>query len=54
MSFGYGCDWELSFLGNGELEGWISGYGRCEFRGVRRAEAGTAVRTKASMKAEWD
>ena len=40
MSFGYGCDGELSFLGNGEIEGWISVYGRCEFRGVRRTEAG--------------
>ena len=54
MSFGHGCEGEIWFLGDGEIEGWISVYGRCEFRGVRRAEAGTAVRPKGHMKAEWD
>lgn len=53
MSFGHGCDGEVSFLGNGRIEGWIGVYGRCAFEGVRRAEAGTAVRSARSMRDEW-
>lgn len=54
MSFGEDCDGEISFLGNGEIEGWISVYGQCEFRGVRRVEAGTNVRSAGSMRGEWE
>jgi len=54
MSFGYNCDGEISFLGNGDIEGWISVYGRCNFQGSRRPEAGTAVGTARSMRAEWE
>ena len=54
MSFGDGCEGEISFLGNGVVEGWISVYGRCCFRGRRRHEAGTSVRPARSMRAEWD
>lgn len=54
MSFGHGCDGEISFLGDGRIEGWIGVYGKCRFEGVRRAEAGTAVRSAGSMKGEWE
>ena len=54
MDFGDDCEGEISFLGNGVIEGWISVYGRCCFEGRRRQEAGTAVRTARSMRAEWD
>lgn len=54
MSFGHGCDGEITFLGNGKIEGWIGVYGRCRFAGVRRAEAGTAVRSAWSMREEWE
>ena len=54
MSFGNGCEGEISFLGNGNIEGWLSVYGRCSFQGVRRPEAGTAVRTARSMRVEWE
>lgn len=54
MSFGHGCEGEISFLGDGKIEGWIQVYGRCSFKGVRRPEAGTVVRTARSMKAEWE
>ena len=50
MSSGQG---EISFLGNNRIEGWIGVYGRCKFEGVRRAEAGTAVRSARTMKEEW-
>lgn len=54
MSFGHGCDGEMTFLGNGRIEGWIGVYGKCRFEGVRRAEAGTAVRSAGSMRGEWE
>ena len=54
MDFGDDCEGEISFLGNGVIEGWISVYGRCSFEGRRRQEAGTAVRPARSMRAEWD
>ncbi len=54
MSFGQGCKGEISFLGNGNIEGWISVYGRCSFKGVRIREAGTMVRSSRSMKEEWE
>ena len=54
MSFGHGCDGEISFLGDGRIEGWIGVYGKCRFEGVRRAEAGTAVRSAGSMRGEWE
>lgn len=54
MSFGASCVGEMTFLGDGNIEGWISVYGRCEFSGVRRPEAGTAVRTCRSMRDEWE
>lgn len=54
MSFGHGCDGEITFLGNGDIEGWISVYGRCSFSGVRRPGAGTGVRTARSMRTEWE
>ncbi len=54
MSFGDDCEGEISFLGNGIIEGWISVYGRCDFKGHRRHEAGTAVRPARSMRLEWD
>lgn len=54
MRLGHGCKGEISFLGNGNIEGWISVYGRCAFEGVRRHEAGTAVRTPRSMREEWE
>lgn len=54
MRFGYGCEGEVSFLGNGKIEGWINVYGRCGFKGVRKPEAGTAVRAARSMRVEWD
>ena len=54
MDFGDDCEGEISFLGNGVIEGWISVYGRCSFEGRRRHEAGTAVRPARSMRAEWD
>ena len=53
MSFGDGCEGEVSFLGNGRVEGWIGVYGRCKFEGVRRVEAGTNVRSARSMRDEW-
>ena len=53
MSFGDGCEGEISFLGNGRIEGWIGVYGRCAFEGVRRVEAGTNVRSVRSMRDEW-
>ena len=53
MSFGDGCEGEISFLGNGRIEGWIGVYGRCKFEGVRRVEAGTNVRSARSMRDEW-
>ena len=54
MDFGDQCVGEISFLGNGVIEGWISVYGRCCFEGRRREEAGTAVRTARSMREEWE
>ena len=54
MDFGDQCVGEISFLGNGAIEGWISVYGRCCFEGRRREEAGTAVRTARSMREEWE
>ena len=54
MEFGDDCEGEISFLGNGVIEGWISVYGRCFFEGRRREEAGTAVRTARSMREEWE
>ena len=54
MDFGDQCVGEISFLGNGVIEGWISVYGRCCFEGRRRQEAGTAVRTARSMREEWE
>lgn len=54
MEFGDHCQGEISFLGSGKIEGWISVYGRCEFTGFRRHEAGTAVRTARSMREEWE
>ena len=54
MDFGDDCVGEISFLGNGLIEGWISVYGRCSFEGRRRQEAGTAVRTARSMREEWE
>ena len=54
MTFGHGCEGEISFWGNGYIEGWISVYGRYEFNGFRRSEAGTAVRSARDMRAEWD
>lgn len=54
MSFGPSCQGEIFFLGNGEIGGWIGVYGRCDFQGVRVAEAGTAVRSAGSMRAEWE
>lgn len=54
MTFGQGCKGEISFLGNGNIEGWISVYGRCSFSGVRTPEAGTMVRSSRSMKEEWE
>lgn len=54
MSIGQRCEGEISFLGNGIIEGCISVYGRCFFQGMRRSGAGTAVRTAKSMKAEWE
>ena len=53
MSFGDGCEGEVSFLGNGRIEGWIGVYGRCAFEGVRRVEAVTNVRSARSMRDEW-
>ena len=54
MEFGDDCEGEISFLGNGVIEGWISVYGRCDFEGRRREQAGTAVRTARSMRVEWE
>lgn len=54
MRFGRDCKGEISFLGNGNIEGWISVYGRCAFKGVRRPEAGTMVRASRSMREEWE
>lgn len=54
MSFGPSYVGEMTFHGNGNIEGWISVYGRCEFSGTRIPEAGTAVRTWSSMRDEWD
>ena len=54
MRFGNGCDGEISFLGNGVVEGWISVYGHCKFRGVRRPEAGTNVVSVGDLREEWD
>lgn len=54
MEFGDACQGVISFLGNGNIEGWISVYGQCDFTGVRRPQAGTAVRTARSMREEWE
>ena len=54
MSFGDDCRGEIAFRGNGVIEGWISVYGRCDFRGMRRSEAGTNVRPARSMRDEWE
>ena len=53
MSFGHCCKGEITFLENGKIEGWIGVYGRCAFEGVKRAEAGTAVRSARSLRDEW-
>ena len=53
MSFLDQCDGEISFLGDGRIEGWIGVYGQCAFEGLRRDEAGTTVRSARSMKDEW-
>ena len=54
MSFGDGCEGEISFLGGGRIEGWIGVYGECKFEGRRREEAGTKVRSAGSMRGEWE
>ena len=53
-SFGDDCRGEIAFRGDGVIEGWISVYGRCDFRGMRRFEAGTNVRPARSMREEWE
>ena len=56
MSFGNGCQGEISFLGKGKIEGWINVCGKCSFNGVRRAGAGTVGTTRPArdMKVEWE
>ncbi|KAL8941124.1 MAG: hypothetical protein Q9216_002423 [Gyalolechia sp. 2 TL-2023] len=54
MSFGENCGGVLCFRGDGVVEGWMNFYGECWFEGVRRAEAGTLVRTARSMREEWE
>ena len=54
MSFGESCDGEISFLGHGHLEGWISLYGNCHSQGRRRDGPGTAIRSAKSMRDEWE
>lgn len=54
MEFGDHCQGVISFLGNGNIEGCISVYGQCNFTGVRRPQAGAAVRTARSMREEWE
>ena len=54
MSATHGCEGEISFLGEGVVEGWIGVFGCCAFRGVRRPEAGTAVRAAWCMREEWE
>ena len=54
MSFGDDCVGGISFLGNGYIEGWINLYGECRFQGRRRDGPGTAIRSAASMRDEWD
>lgn len=55
MSFEHGCQGEISFLGKGHVEGWISVYGKCSFRGVRRTGAGAGTaRPARSMRDEWE
>ena len=54
MSFGDNCVGGISFLGNGYIDGWINLYGECRFQGRRRDGPGTAIRSAASMRDEWD
>ncbi|KAL8668406.1 MAG: hypothetical protein Q9168_006963 [Polycauliona sp. 1 TL-2023] len=54
MSFGDNCVGEISFLGNGRIEGWINLYGEARFEGVRQDGPGTAIRSAKDMREEWD
>ncbi|KAL8909932.1 MAG: hypothetical protein Q9171_004753 [Xanthocarpia ochracea] len=54
MSFGDHCEGEISFLGDGRIEGWLNLFDICHFQGQRRPGPGTAPRSAASMQEEWD
>ena len=54
MSFGDSCTGEIIFLGAGRIEGWLSVYGQCWFSGARIPGPGSAPRTAASLKQEWN
>ena len=54
MSFGESCTGEIAFLGGGRIEGYLNMYGQCHFSGTRVPGPGSAPRTAASMKQEWN
>ncbi|KAL8684614.1 MAG: hypothetical protein Q9224_006235 [Gallowayella concinna] len=54
MRFGPGCRGEITFLGDGRIEGWLNVYGQSRFQGQRSPGPLTAPRSAASMRDEWD
>ena len=54
MSFGESCHGRISFRGDGRIEGVLNVFGDCEFQGTRRQGSGTAMRSAASMREEWE
>ncbi len=51
VGFGEG---EIAFWGDGRVEGWINVFGKCHFTGRRKPGPGSAPRSAASMRGEWD
>ena len=54
VTSGSDCEGWVSFLGDGRIGGMLNLYGPCEFSGTRIPEEGTAVRSAASMRGEWE
>lgn len=54
MSFGDYCHGEITFGGDGGVQGGMNLFGGCTFHGFRRPGPGTPGRTAASMRMEWE
>ncbi|KAL8650669.1 MAG: hypothetical protein Q9210_003698 [Variospora velana] len=52
--FGDDCHGGITFLGDGQIQGWINVYGDCHFEGTRRWGPGTHARSARSLHIEWD